>query len=80
MGLHRIQLSVAPFNPAGVRAHEKAGFVEEGRHREAVLHDGHWYDEVLMSVLHHEWATRRGPGREASTTTLHVQLRPVPPH
>ena len=25
MGLHRIQLSVAPFNPAGIRAYEKAG-------------------------------------------------------
>ncbi len=29
MGLHRIQLSVAPFNPAGIRAYQKAGFVEE---------------------------------------------------
>ena len=28
MGLHRIQLSVAPFNPAGIRAYAKAGFVE----------------------------------------------------
>ena len=41
MGLHRIQLSVAPFNPAGIRAYEKAGFVEKGRHREAVLQDDH---------------------------------------
>ena len=55
MGLHRIQLLVAPFNPAGIRAYEKAGFVEEGRHREAVWHDGRWYDEVCMSVLDHEW-------------------------
>jgi RimJ/RimL family protein N-acetyltransferase len=63
MGLHRIQLGVAPFNPAGIRAYEKAGFVEEGRHRESVLHDGRWYDEVLMSILDHEWAARRSPGR-----------------
>jgi len=56
MGLHRIQLSVAPFNAAGIRAYRKAGFVEEGRLREAVLHDGRWYDEVLMSILDHEWA------------------------
>ena len=62
MGLHRIQLGVAPFNVAGIRAYEKAGFVEEGRHREAVLHDGRWYDEVLMSVLDHEWAARRAAG------------------
>jgi RimJ/RimL family protein N-acetyltransferase len=58
MGLHRIQLGVAPLNPAGIRAYEKAGFVEEGRLRESVLHDGRWYDEVLMSILDHEWASR----------------------
>jgi hypothetical protein len=23
-----------------------------------VLHDGRWYDEVLMSILDHEWAAR----------------------
>jgi RimJ/RimL family protein N-acetyltransferase len=63
MGLHRIQLGVAPFNPAGIRAYEKAGFVEEGRLRESVLHDGRWYDEVLMSILDHEWAARRSAGR-----------------
>ena len=59
MGLHRIQLTVAPYNQAGIRAYEKAGFVEEGRHRSAVWHDGRWYDEVLMSLLEDEWAARR---------------------
>ncbi|MBV9794096.1 MAG: GNAT family N-acetyltransferase [Actinobacteria bacterium] len=62
LGLHRIALTVAPFNAAGVRAYEKAGFTEEGRHREAVWHDGRWYDEVLMSVLEQEWAGRRAGG------------------
>jgi RimJ/RimL family protein N-acetyltransferase len=52
-------LGVASFNLPGIRAYEKAGFVEEGRHRESVLHDGRWYDEVLMSILDHEWAARR---------------------
>lgn len=51
MGLHRIQLTVAPYNPAGVRAYEKAGFVQEGRRRDAVWHDGRWYDEIMMSIL-----------------------------
>jgi RimJ/RimL family protein N-acetyltransferase len=63
MGLHRIQLIVAPYNVAGIRAYAKAGFVEEGRRREIVLHDGRWYDEVLMSILDHEWAARRTAGR-----------------
>jgi RimJ/RimL family protein N-acetyltransferase len=60
MGLHRIQLTVSPFNQAGIRAYEKAGFVVEGRYRESVWHDGRWYDEVLMSVLDHEWAAGQG--------------------
>jgi len=63
MGLHRIQLVVAPFNAAGIRTYQKAGFAEEGRHRESVLHDGRWYDEVLMSILDHEWAARRPSGQ-----------------
>jgi len=54
---------VAPFNFAGIRAYEKAGFVEEGCQGESVLHDGRWYDEVLMSILDHEWAARRSPSR-----------------
>ena len=62
IGLHRIQLEVAPFNRAGIRAYEKAGFTEEGRLRESVLHDGRWYDQVLLSILDHEWAARRTPG------------------
>jgi RimJ/RimL family protein N-acetyltransferase len=24
-----------------------------------VLHDGRWYDEVLMSILDREWVARR---------------------
>jgi RimJ/RimL family protein N-acetyltransferase len=59
MGLHRIQLSVITYNLGGIRAYENAGFVKEGRYRESVLHDGRWYDDVLMSILDHEWASRR---------------------
>ena len=62
LGLHRIALSVAEFNQAGIRAYEKAGFTVEGRRREHVLHDGRWYDDVLMSVLDREWAARREAG------------------
>ncbi|HEY2241423.1 MAG TPA: GNAT family protein [Streptosporangiaceae bacterium] len=68
LGLHRIQLGVTPFNPAGIRAYEKAGFTEEGRLRESVMHDGRWYDEILMSILDHEWAARRDQ-RGAGTST-----------
>ena len=61
LGLHRIQLGVAAFSTAGIRACQKAGFTEEGRHRESVLHDGRRSDEMLMSILDHELAARRSP-------------------
>jgi RimJ/RimL family protein N-acetyltransferase len=51
LGLHRIQLDVWAFNERAVRTYLKAGFVEEGRRRDAVFHDGRWHDEVLMSAL-----------------------------
>jgi RimJ/RimL family protein N-acetyltransferase len=54
-GLHRVQLDVVAFNTAGTRAYRKVGFVEEGRRRQAVFHDGRWYDQVLMGVLEDEW-------------------------
>jgi RimJ/RimL family protein N-acetyltransferase len=68
LGLHRIGLSVSEFNQAGIRAYEKAGFTVEGRRRESVLHDGRWYDNVLMSILDYEWAARRDQ-RGAGTST-----------
>ena len=55
VGLHRIQLGVYSFNPRAIAAYRKAGFIEEGRRREAIYHDGHWYDNVQMSILEHEW-------------------------
>lgn len=55
LGLHRVQLGVWSFNTRALAAYERAGFVAEGRRREVVFHDGHWYDEVLLSVLEDEW-------------------------
>ncbi|GGF46994.1 N-acetyltransferase [Marmoricola endophyticus] len=60
MALHRIQLDVWPFNQQAIRAYESIGFVEEGRRRSAVWHDGQWYDQVLMGILESEWAGGRG--------------------
>ena len=61
IGLHRLQLEVATFNRAGIRAYKKAGFVAEGHRRGSLWHDGRWYDEVMMSILEHEWVARRSP-------------------
>jgi RimJ/RimL family protein N-acetyltransferase len=62
IGLHRIQLEVLAFNTVAIRAYTKAGFVEEGRRRAAVFHDGEWHDEVLMAVIETEWRRRQTSG------------------
>ncbi|AMD87037.1 acetyltransferase [Actinomyces radicidentis] len=49
VGLHRISLEVYAFNPAARRAYEKAGFVAEGRLRDALLYDGEWVDAEVMA-------------------------------
>ena len=55
LDLHRISLEVYDFNPRAKRAYEKAGFVEEGRRRDALLWDGEWIDAIVMSILATEW-------------------------
>jgi RimJ/RimL family protein N-acetyltransferase len=53
--LHRITLGVYEFNPRARRAYEKAGFVVEGREREALKFDDQRVDQVMMSILRPEW-------------------------
>lgn len=53
--LHRIELEVYSFNPRAQRVYEKAGFVIEGRRRDALLFDGERIDAIMMSVLKPEW-------------------------
>jgi RimJ/RimL family protein N-acetyltransferase len=60
--LHRIELEVYAFNPRARRAYEKAGFVVEGRRRDALLYDGERVDAIVMSVLRPEWLTAHAAG------------------
>ena len=56
LGLHRVELEYYAFNPRAGRAYEKAGFVVEGRRRDALLYDGAWVDAITMAALAPEWA------------------------
>ncbi|MGW3626964.1 GNAT family N-acetyltransferase [Streptomyces sp. NPDC000880] len=60
VGLHRIQLDVYSHNHRARRVYENVGFVEEGVRRQAQLRDGVWLDELVMSILSHEWDARGG--------------------
>lgn len=55
LNLRRVSLGLFAYNPRAQRAYEKAGFVLEGRLRQAHRRDGHWLDELRMGVLREEW-------------------------
>jgi RimJ/RimL family protein N-acetyltransferase len=71
LGLHRIALAVFEFNERAIRSYVSCGFVAEGRARQAIWRDGHWWDEITMSMLESDWrareAVRSGPDREAAS-------------
>ena len=62
LDLHRVALSVFSFNERAIRAYRKAGFVVEGRAREAIWRDGRFWDEITMSVLEREWQATAAAG------------------
>ena len=55
MGLHRVGLRVMDYNDRGRRCYEKCGFKQEGIHRAYHYTRGRWHDQILMSILEHEY-------------------------
>jgi diamine N-acetyltransferase len=55
LNLNRIFLRVYATNPRAVKSYENAGFVHEGRLRQAHFQDGQYIDVLLMSVVRSEW-------------------------
>lgn len=58
LNLNRIALDVYNTNLRAVRSYEKAGFVHEGRKRQAIFKGGKYLDILQMSVLREEWEGR----------------------
>jgi diamine N-acetyltransferase len=56
LNLNRIFLHVFENNSRAIRAYEKAGFVHEGRERQAEFKDGRYIDVLLMSILKGEFS------------------------
>lgn len=50
-GLQRVELTVREDNARAKALYEKVGFVTEGVKRKAALHDGRYYDLILMGLL-----------------------------
>jgi len=55
LNLHRVSLNVFAYNPRAIRSYEKAGFVVEGRRRQALNRDGRRRDIIHMGILREEW-------------------------
>jgi RimJ/RimL family protein N-acetyltransferase len=53
--LNRVMLTVSEGNTGGLRAYAKAGFVVEGRLRQAACRQGVFHDKIVMSVLKADW-------------------------
>ncbi len=53
--LNRIMLTVSELNIGGVKAYTKAGFVLEGRLRQACCRQGVFHDKLVLSVLKADW-------------------------
>lgn len=58
LNLNRVCLRVYADNARAIRAYEKAGFVLEGRMRQALYKCGQYQDVLMMSVLREEWDAR----------------------
>ena len=57
--LHRVDLRVLVFNKRAIACYEKCGFVREGVLRENVLIGGEWQSDLLMSILEHDYRSRK---------------------
>jgi diamine N-acetyltransferase len=55
LNLNRVYLRVFANNLRAIRCYEKAGFVLEGRLRQAHFQNGEYFDILLMGVLRSEW-------------------------
>ena len=59
LNLNRIGLDVYADSPRGIRTYEKAGFVPEGRAREASFRQGRYVDILKFGILQREWASNQ---------------------
>ena len=54
-GFHRIEAHVLEDNIASLKMHQKCGYKIEGTLRESVFKNGHWQNQVVLSILENEY-------------------------
>ncbi|CEJ90585.1 hypothetical protein VHEMI06360 [[Torrubiella] hemipterigena] len=57
--MNRVELNVFEWNLRAIEMYKRVGFKEEGRKRQALWHDGRFWDDVGMGILQSEWREMR---------------------
>ncbi|KAF3031510.1 hypothetical protein E8E12_002136 [Didymella heteroderae] len=79
-GLHRVRIRAFEWNAGALRLYEKVGFKIEGREREALWHEGRFWDGVELSMLEQEWwelrreKQKRGSHEEDRKTSRAIRI------
>lgn len=55
LGFHRLEAEIYEYNKPSLALAVRSGFVEEGRLREARLHEGKYYDIIRFGLLREEY-------------------------
>lgn len=55
LNLHKVDLRVLDYNKRAIAVYENIGFVREGILRENAFINNKWYDDIIMSILCHEF-------------------------
>lgn len=53
--LHKVDLRVLAYNKRAIACYEQCGFVQEGILRENAFINNEWHDDLIMSILCHEF-------------------------
>ena len=53
--LHKVDLKVLAYNKRAIASYLKSGFIQEGTLRENAYINDAWHDDIIMSILKHEF-------------------------
>lgn len=79
-GMHRVRIRGFEWNVGALRLYESLGFKVEGREREALWHEGRWWDGIEMGMLEGEWwgvqkeREKSGKGEEGGRTSRAIRI------
>jgi RimJ/RimL family protein N-acetyltransferase len=55
LSLHRVSAYTSTNNEREIALYERAGFLRESQRRQAIYHDGNFYDELVYGLTRPEW-------------------------